>query len=246
MISVICPTRKRKKDVARLIKSAIETANNLDSVELIFVVDDDDIETISFLDFMINNKKITVGIKKVVVERNKYIFSDLINQALPHCEGELFLAIGDDGVFRTPNWDSEIINEFSLIEDKILLLHFNDLSGHSHNLAGHLVLHKNWINCVGYFSPPWFNGDWGDWWLTNISSDVGRRKYRKDIIIEHLNIQFNKAKPDETYYEHKKRRESLGCPKSNPDHPFNTKKEIKKQNIESLKSFIKNYRSKNE
>jgi len=30
----------------------------------------------------------------------------------------------------------------------------------------------------------------------------------------------------------KKRRESLGCPKSNPDHPFNTKKEIKKQIIE--------------
>jgi len=244
IISVICPTRKRKRDVARLIKSVIDTADNLECVELVFVVDDDDIESIEFLDFMIGNKKVTVKIKKVVVERNKYIFSDLANQALPHCEGELFLAIGDDGVFKTSKWDLEIINEFSLVEDKILLLHFNDLSGHSHNLAGHLVLHKNWIDCVGYFSPPWFNGDWGDWWLTNISKEVGRKKYREDIIIEHLNIQFNKAKPDETYYQHKKRRESLGSPQTNPEHPFNTKKEVKKQNIESLKDFIKNYRSK--
>lgn len=245
-INVICPTRKRKKDVARLIKSLIDTVYNIESVELIFVVDDDDIETIDFLDFMINNKKIFVTIKKVVVERNKFIFSDLANQALPYCSGELFLAIGDDGVFRTPNWDTKIINEFSLVEDKILLLHFNDLSGHSYKLAGHLVIHKNWIDCVGYFSPPWFNGDWGDWWLTNISNDIGRKKYRHDIIIEHLNIQFNKAKPDETYYEHKKRRESLGSPDSNPDHPFNTKKQIKDENIKSLKNFIKNYRNKNE
>ena len=107
-------------------------------------------------------------------------------------------------------------------------------------------MHKNWINCVGYFSPPWFHGDWGDWWLTHISNDVKRRKYRSDIIIEHLNIQFNKAEPDETYYEHKKRREKLGSPHSNPDHPFNTKKEIKQKNVKDLKDFMLNYRCNND
>ena len=119
-----------------------------------------------------------------------------------------------------------------------MLLHFNDLSGHAHQLAGHLAVHKNWIDTVGYFSPPWFNGDWGDWWLTHIGDGAGRRKYRQDIVIEHLNIQFNKAEPDETYHQHKLRREAFGSPNSNPDHPFNTKKHVMKKNIDDLVDFI--------
>ena len=238
-ISVICPTRKRTKDVARLVKSILDTCSDSKQIEAIFVIDDDDTESIKF----INNlaEKVDLTIKTVVVGRNKFIFSDLANQAIPVSEGELFLAIGDDGVFRSENWDLEIIQEFETVDDRILLLHFNDLSGHAHQLAGHLAVHKNWIDTVGYFSPPWFNGDWGDWWLTHIGDGAGRRKYRQDIIIENLNIQFNKAEPDETYHQHKLRREAFGSPRSNPDHPFNTKKDVMKQNIDDLVDFIREH-----
>jgi|TARA_R110002020_G_scaffold78488_6_gene197363 glycosyltransferase involved in cell wall biosynthesis len=240
-ISIICPTRKRKKDMARLLKSIVDTADTLDNVEIIFVIDDDDLESIAFVDQI--SAKLSFDAKRVVVERNKYIFSDLANQALSSCSGELYLAIGDDGVFRTTGWDTEIIEEFTKVDDKILLLHFNDLSRHCMRLAGHLVVHQNWIDTVGYFSPPWFDGDWGDWWMTHLADGVSRRKYRGDIIIEHLNIQFGKAEPDETFYEHKERRQAFASPDKNPDHPFNTKVETKKENISNLLSFIDKHKS---
>ena len=235
-ISIICPTRKRKKDVARLLKSIDDTVDTPDNVEIVFVIDDDDSESVAFVDQI--GPKLSFGVKRVVVERNKYIFSDLANQALDSCSGELYLAIGDDGVFRTEGWDAEIREEFEKVDDKILLLHFNDLSRTCHHLAGHLVVHQNWVDTLGYFAAPWFNGDWGDWWLTHLADGISRRKYRSDIIIEHLNIQFGKALPDETYYEHKVRREALQSPDKNPDHPFNTKAHLKKQDTESLQSFI--------
>ena len=239
-ISIICPTRKRTKDVTRLLHSLYTTAHDLSNIEIIFVIDDDDVESDKYLSKVV--QKASLNVKKVVVERNKFIFSDLANQALPYCDGELFLAIGDDGVFKTQNWDLEVQKAFLEVEDRILLLHFNDLSSHCHDLAGHLVLHKNWTETVGYFSPPWFNGDWGDWWLTHISDGIGRRKYRKDLIIEHLNIQFGKAYPDETYYEHKQRREKLGSPAKNPKHPMNVYDSTKKKNIQDLQDFIKNFK----
>ena len=239
-ISVICPTRKRTAHVKRLLDSIVDTASSTNNVETLFVIDDDDTESIKY--FSSVNDEYNFDIKHVVVPRLEHIFSDLANQALPQCEGELFLAIGDDGVFRTDNWDQMIIEQFEACPDKILLVHFNDLTSHCGTLAGHLAVHQKWINTVGYFSPPWFDGDWGDWWLTHVSNGVGRKKYRPDIVIEHMHITFGKADADETFYEHKKRREAFGSPTTNPEHPFNTKNHIMQKNIEDLKKVIEEYK----
>jgi len=239
-ISIVCPTRKRIKDVKRLLFSIHNTVKVPEQVEILFVIDDDDDETIQFVDKF--KDSFDFGVKKVIIERNKYIFSDFANKALPYCDGEIFLAIGDDGTFNSNEWDEEIRKEFEQIDHKILLLHFNDLSDHCVDRAGHLAVHKNWIDVVGYFSPPWFDGDWGDWWMTFLADGASAKKYRFDIIIEHLNVWHGKAEPDETYHQHKIRREKLQSPDKNPDHPMNTKQDILRKNIEDLKQFKANFK----
>jgi len=245
-ISIICPTRKRTQDATRLLDSINETATDLHNVEVVFVIDDDDLESRNC--FSNINEKYVFDIKHVVVPRLEHIFSDLANQALPICSGELFMGIGDDGVFRTKNWDQLTIEEFKACDDKILVLHYNELASHSSTLVGHFAIHKNFVETLGYFSPPWFDGDWGDWWITHIANGVGRKKYRPDIIIEHLNINFGKAEEDETFREHKKRREAFsqsfggGGPHINPQHPFNTMRDVMQKNIEDLRQFIRSYK----
>ena len=57
-----------------------------------------------------------------------------------------------------------------------------------------------------------------------------------------MHITFGKAEADETFYEHKKRREAFGSPTTNPEHPFNTKKHVMQKNIEDLKKVIEEYK----
>ena len=47
-ISVICPTRKRTSHVKRLLDSIVDTISNTSNVEALFVVDDDDTESLEF------------------------------------------------------------------------------------------------------------------------------------------------------------------------------------------------------
>ena len=47
-ISVICPTRKRTSHVKRLLDSIVDTAFNTSNVEALFVIDDDDTESIKY------------------------------------------------------------------------------------------------------------------------------------------------------------------------------------------------------
>ena len=49
-ISVVTPTRKRIRQLKLALDTAIDTADNLKNVELICRIDEDDLETLTFLE----------------------------------------------------------------------------------------------------------------------------------------------------------------------------------------------------
>jgi hypothetical protein len=62
------------------------------------------------------------------------------------------------------------------------------------------VIHRKWVDTVGYFSPPGFPGDFCDTWLFDVANMIGRRKYLP-FTMEHMHVVFGKAPMDSTYRE---------------------------------------------
>ena len=58
-ISLIIPTRKRVSNVKRLIESVYNTVQDISNVQLMFYVDDDDTDTVSFFEKEKSNPKFT-------------------------------------------------------------------------------------------------------------------------------------------------------------------------------------------
>jgi len=106
--------------------------------------------------------------------------------------------IGDDMVFKTPNWDEEIIKEFTNIpEDKIKAIHCND-DCHKAKLAVNLFCHRKYAEVMGQFMREEFKINWVDQWLHQVFSAFGRLNYRDDIMIEHRHWVLGKSNHDST------------------------------------------------
>jgi len=119
---------------------------------------------------------------------------------------------GDDIVFKTPGWDVIVEQAFAESEDKILLVHGNDLDPNfSSRFGTHSCLHRRWIETLGYFIPPYFSSDNGDRWLMEIADFLDRRKYLP-YITEHIHFRTGKAELDSTYRERLERHQ-----RDNPD-----------------------------
>lgn len=234
-ISIISPTRKRISCLNRLLNSIKKTASNLSQVEIVFIVDDDDDESLKFLKNTINSDEL-IKIKIVETKKNSEIFSNLWNLGLAVSDGEILIPFSDDAIFCTKNWDNIIIDEFkNAPNDKLNIYHFWDGQPISRTRVGFCAIHKNFVNVLGWLSPPYFNGDWGDYYLTELANGINRRIFFPQIETKHLHVDFGLSKKDTTYVEHKIRREN-----SNTYQVFlDTKKERDIQ-ISKLLNFIKN------
>lgn len=247
-ISVLCPTRRRMSWMRRLAKSCFDTCYDKKQVEIVFGIDDDDHESIETAKDL-QKEYSEHNIVYTVWPRKKYVFSDLINQVSYVANGQIFNLVGDDAKFMSKNWDEIVLQEFDKFEDKIVMVHVNDGQSIAPRLACHPFMHANWRDAVGYLLPPYFHGDWADYWITDvvreISSALGqaRKVYQPNIFIEHLHPELGKAEKDETYYEHLIER-------TRPDaaQPYKSdegQKEIQ-QNIKDLLAFIDNFGKENE
>ena len=126
-ISLLVPSRERLNLKLTLISSIITTVVDINNVELIFGIDEDD-PTREII-YKISNA--IPSVKIIDIPNNgKFIGINRIwNLLYPHAQGDILGYIGDDMVFKTPNWDIEILNEFSngnLPKDKIKLVHCYD------------------------------------------------------------------------------------------------------------------------
>ena len=47
------------------------------------------------------------------------------------------------------------------------------------NFLTHGFLHRNWVETVGYFVPPYFSSDFNDTWLNEVADMIGRKIYSR-------------------------------------------------------------------
>lgn len=192
MISVLVPTRNRPESVRRLLDSSFETADT--EVEFIFYVDEDDE---SSLDIIYKH-----GAHAIIGPR--IVLSEMWNRCAEKAYYPVMMHCGDDIVFRTEGWDARVLQVFNEYDDKIVFVHGRD-GYQDANIGTHGFLHRNWIEAVGYFVPPYFSSDYNDLWLTEVADALGRRRYLNDVYTEHMHPVIGKGTWDQTHQERLRR-----------------------------------------
>ena len=200
-ISILCPTRNRLKFVFDMIVTALDTAKYPELIEFVLYVDDDD-NSYTTLGNRVSNLYDDEFIKNIkIIKGKRIVLSEMWNTCYENSDSDIFMHCGDDIRFRTENWDKKIIDKFNSIPDKIAFLYGDDGTGATKNAFGtHGFLHKNWINTLGYFVPPYFSSDFNDTWLNEVGHLINRHFF-VDIYTEHMHPIVGKHTWDQTHKE---------------------------------------------
>lgn len=191
MISILLPSRGRPQSLERLAKSVVETADNPDDVEIIVFIDEDDASYDGW----------TFPPQLKIYSTKRTVLSKYWNMAYEKATGDIYMHCGDDIVFHTQGWDTIVKQEFEKYPDRIVLLYGDDGDPNKEkNFGTHSFIHKNWVDVVGYFVPPYFSSDFNDTWLNELADGISR-KVKIDIYTEHMHPAFGKAEIDLTHAE---------------------------------------------
>lgn len=185
-IAILVPTRERLNKKLTLLNSILCTVNDINNITVYFGVDVDDPKRSTILKMA---KAFTfLKIVDIPAQPNVNVnINKIWNQLATVATEEIFGYIGDDMVFRTNNWDVEIINEFSgskLPKDKIKCVHCDD-GFHKHAICINAFMHRAYYDTIGYFVRDEFLVNWSDQWMFQVYKSLDRLTYRGDIYIEH-------------------------------------------------------------
>lgn len=149
MISLLMPTRGRFDFAHKALCSIINSAENKNSYEVIFGIDDDDIETGK----LINNfcKQNNINYKIIIFKRLNYKnFHIYVYELSKYAKGDLlWCAYPDDMQILTKNWDSILLNKYydALYLKVELTCGFNKWK---YSIVP--IIHKKWIETTGRVS----------------------------------------------------------------------------------------------
>lgn len=228
MISLILPTRKRPDNIRRFVTSALETAKNPKNIEFCFYIDNDDEAS----------KQVLEELKCKYVQGERIVLSQMWNEAYKLATGDILGHMGDDIIFRSKDWDEYLENTFKKFDDRILFAFGDDGYWHS-GFGTHGFIHRNWVETIGYFVPPYFSSDFNDTWLNDVAKGIERWVYIPEIYTEHMHYIFQKSAKDETYQE----REDRGA-RDNVMVMYMNKLPERENDIKKLKVYIEQWKQK--
>lgn len=191
-VSVLVPTRGRVARLRTLLDSYRKTASRENS-ELVFKVDDDDVETRIFLE----------GVERCVVgpRLNGYQSTpEFFNLLAAFATGDVLMSGNDDMVFRTAEWANDILTEANKYPDGIF-----DFGVKTHNEANFpfATVSRLMVDKVGFFFNPRLF--WGDIFWRDVTAHFGRAIPLPSVEIEHDWAGF---RPDQVFNEGEETRRS--------------------------------------
>lgn len=211
---------------ARMYQSVIETRAFEDEIEFVVYQDSDDETRERYIK--------APNIKYIIGDR--IVLSQMWNECYKAVENpEILMHAGDDLIFKTNRWDEMVQEAFIMSQDKILFVHGDDLHWDS-RFGTHGFIHKNWVDIVGYFVPPYFSSDFNDTWLNDVANSLGRRLYLP-FVTEHMHPLFKKAEYDQTHKDRLERHQ-----RDNVGALYSSKQSEREKDGAKLREFINSFR----
>lgn len=220
MISICLPTRSRPELFKRFCVSVLDGASDPDNIEFVVYRDNDDDSVYEY----IGNRKEVVG--------DRILQSAMYNECYKVAKGPIYMFAADDIVFNTKDWDKYVINAFENSADKIIFAYPND-ENYRARFGTTGFLHKNWIDTVGYFLPPYFAAQRADNWINAIAWRINRQVFLEPVVIRQDWINDDKTHIE--YNEREIKYNSKGI-------YFSKEKKIERErDAQLLLKFIDNY-----
>lgn len=224
MISLLTPTRGRMAQLRQMVSSAIDTAEG--KIEIIVYKDKDD----TSYDLP---KGAEWGPQVKMFSTERTLMSKYWNLAYEKAKGDIFMQCADDIVFRTKGWDTIVKDTFEQYPDRIVLVYGDDGNPDFKFHGTHSFLHRNWVEAVGYFVPPYFSSDFTDTWINEVAEGIGRKRHVK-ILTEHMHPAFGKGAIDLTHAEKYVRHWKDKMPEL-----YESKADERKEDMEKLRKVMK-------
>jgi hypothetical protein len=201
MISLIIPTRKRIESLNRLFDNIVNTCSSTSNLEVLLRIDDDDIDTIRFVEQYSTKSKLLI--RTIIGKRGKG-YVDLHNKISELCQisaGKFLFFLADDVQFMTKGWDEKILATYdSIYRDNIFWVRT------SHNEEGNpwaqcFAISRDWYNVTGHLGTCYQQ----DTEFNCVARYVGREVFIKDIVVIHHRVDREtgiiNGKTDETHVE---------------------------------------------
>lgn len=191
MISICVPTRGRPDKFARMLASAKAKATG--SFEVVAWHDDDD-QT---------RKDYPKDPLVRYISGPREIQSNLWNRCWEKARGDIAMLCGDDVLFRSRGWDERVTATFDAIPDRLAMVYTR--TGEPEREATLPFVSREWIDIVGYFTPPYFKSWFADRWIWEVAEQLGRDIFVRHVLIAHVRPKLGTAKRrealDQTYLD---------------------------------------------
>lgn len=156
-IALLLPTRGRTAALERSILSVVNTADNVDSFQVLIGFDRDDTETIDYFKQTLQPKLDDLGVnyQARIFEPLGYIrLNEYVNGLAKSADADWLVFWNDDAVMETPGWDTVIANHTG--EFKILAFHTH----RDHPYSIFPIVPREWFELFGYLSPHQISDAW--------------------------------------------------------------------------------------
>jgi hypothetical protein len=233
LISVLIPSRNRPQGLRELCDSLFNNANNPNQIEVIVYFDLDDSYIPEYVEYFNElTLKYTNPVKTIIGP--KLVLSDYPNKLLQIASSDIFMNLGDDMRCKAKGWDEIIIEAINEYPDKINFVYVDD--GYwGPNLASHHIIHRNYVECLGYFYPPFFDFGYSDAWMFQVAQKVGRIKFLP-ILFEHMHYSIGKGDFDQTYQDKLEKNQN-----NIYGDLFVSTEYLRDQDVKKLQSYIKSF-----
>jgi len=190
--SLFLNTRKRVNLLSNLISSISDTTKDLDSIELIISVDDDDKQTISFLDKIVSD----INFDLTVLQQPR---PDNLHKSINHmasiAKGHALFVLNDDVEFMTQDWDSLTIESMGHSFWGAAYIKTYDTSidkMFSSEYSSFPILTKPAYNSIQYFMSEQFVSHGADVHLWRLCDELGW-VFDSPILLDHVLHSSEKA-----------------------------------------------------
>lgn len=202
-------SRGRVNQLKKCISAAENMTLNHSKVEFIITADDDDSETLTFIETLKSRK--TFEFKTIVGPRLRNLIKSFNNMAL-QAKGKYLFVLNDDSEITTREWDRIALDRIATykqeqgIKDDIIYGATQDNSidkAAGKEYSSFPIMSSEAVKTLGFFMYDEFVGLGGDSSIFRVYQGIGRVIDMKEIELDHVyhsNI-FNIISPDLTAYE---------------------------------------------